>query len=228
MIQSTKISSENSELEFLSYSDFECKHGFFTRSFDAKNITLYEKTLCDFFAVKKIALLEQQHTTNIVEVTKQEESYGIADGYYAKRDRNLKIVLGIKTADCVPVIIANDQEIAFLHVGWKGLALGIVQAALKKFSSPVTSVVFGPHACVLNYEVGKDILPTFINSPVIAPHSDLTKCYLNMQQSIQTIIAHAHTVTCYSNMPCTIQNNQFFSVRREGSGTGRNLSFIII
>ena len=79
------------------------------------------------------------------------------------------VLVGVKTADCVPVLLADTRTQAFaaVHAGWRGTAQSIVAKAVQKMSgvfgtSPSDLVAaIGPAASGRCYEVGSDVIETF-------------------------------------------------------------------
>jgi YfiH family protein len=83
---------------------------------------------------------------------------------------NLKgVLLGVKTADCVPVIIgdAKSKVCAAVHAGWRGTLAEIVKRALQRmreeFGADARDVraALGPAALGCCYEVGAEVIETF-------------------------------------------------------------------
>jgi len=88
------------------------------------------------------------------------------------------IAVGIQTADCVPILIAdkNALVVAAVHAGWRGIASRIAYKTVKKIVeaysiSPADLIAaIGPHSAVCCYEVGEEVVeavhdPTAIDSP---------------------------------------------------------------
>ncbi len=83
---------------------------------------------------------------------------------------NLKgVLLGVKTADCVPVIIGDSRSgaCAAVHAGWRGTLTEIVRRALarmrEEFGTDPRDVraALGPAALGCCYEVGADVVEPF-------------------------------------------------------------------
>lgn len=68
---------------------------------------------------------------------------------------NKAIKIGVKTADCVPIILVGDRDVAAIHAGWRGLKDGIIQNTLKLMEeSPGDILAFlGPSAKACCYQV---------------------------------------------------------------------------
>jgi copper oxidase (laccase) domain-containing protein len=62
--------------------------------------------------------------------------------------------LAVRTADCVPIVLSRGLDaIADVHAGWRGLAAGIVPAAIEAMGG-ATSARLGPHIRAGCYEFG--------------------------------------------------------------------------
>ncbi len=70
--------------------------------------------------------------------------------------------VGVVTADCVPLLIAADggRVVAAVHAGWRGLAAGVVEAAVAAVCAEAHEpvAVIGPHAGACCYEVDAPVL----------------------------------------------------------------------
>ena len=65
------------------------------------------------------------------------------------------VVLGCWVADCAPlVVIGAGREFAVVHAGWRGLAGGVIQAAIGAFGEPVVGALLGPTIGPCCYEFG--------------------------------------------------------------------------
>lgn len=79
------------------------------------------------------------------------------------------VLVGVKTADCVPILIGDTGSGAFaaVHAGWRGTVQSIVAKAVKRLTEvygtdPEDLVcAIGPAACGRNYEIGEDVIEAF-------------------------------------------------------------------
>ena len=79
------------------------------------------------------------------------------------------ILLGVKTADCVPVIIgdARTGACAAVHAGWRGTLAQVVRQALTRMheeygtDAPDVCAAIGPAARACCYEVGTEVIEAF-------------------------------------------------------------------
>lgn len=102
-------------------------------------------------------MLDQQHGVAAIEVTEP----GGGDGAVADVAATgiPDAVIGCWVGDCAPVVlVGRSRRIAVAHAGWRGLAAGVIDAAIEALDESVASVVLGPsiHPCC--YEFGADDL----------------------------------------------------------------------
>ncbi len=74
----------------------------------------------------------------------------------------------ILVADCVPLVIvsASTHALALVHAGWRGLANGAVEVALRAIGAPSdVAVAVGPSISLAAYQVGPEVANHFRNVP---------------------------------------------------------------
>lgn len=108
--------------------------------------------------VDGIYWLTQTHS-DIVITAQPCLSAPIADALYS---RTVAIGLGIMTADCVPVALFSDSQIACVHAGYQGLAKGIIIKTMQHFMDAPVKAVIGACISGVNYE-----LPTILGRQII-------------------------------------------------------------
>ena len=124
---------------------------------------------------KSIISVPQIHSAEVKVVSRAEKGYGVyrsspfsCDGYVTQ-DKD--IALGVKTADCVPILMEarNDEDdviaVSAIHAGWRGTAARIAGVGVEKLAALGAKpdkmfVAIGPciHRCC--YEVGERPAPT--------------------------------------------------------------------
>ena len=138
------------------------------------------------------------------------------------------LLLGIRTADCFPVLIADPEHraIAAVHAGWRGVAAGIVPAALsgmrRNFGSVSKNleVAIGPGIGPCCFEVGPEVAVQFGREGRV--HLDLEteiarQCRDSGVPDQQVNAAHL----------CTFCDpREFHSFRHQGLAAGRMISVI--
>ncbi len=76
------------------------------------------------------------------------------------------IVCSVRTADCVPILVADPERraVAAIHAGWKGTAEDVVGATMRAMrdvfgTDPASCVAaIGPCIAGAHYEVGKEVI----------------------------------------------------------------------
>lgn len=108
---------------------------------------------------------KQVHGTEIIRVTGPREHCGDADGLFCATPG---VPIGIRTADCVPILLANKKgtAVAAIHAGWRGTKKRIVEVMRKHFSdlneNPRDWVAaIGPSIGPCCYEVSPELAKEF-------------------------------------------------------------------
>ncbi len=126
-------------------------------------------------------------------------------------------------ADCLPVALVRGKgeqpAIAAVHVGWRGLLEGIVQAAAAALDGGSLAAAIGPGIGPCCYEVGDDVAARFRERFGMAIVRDGK---LDLWSATEQAL-HAVGVAEVSRLDlCTACNPElFFSHRRDGGKTGR-------
>ena len=81
-------------------------------------------------------------------------------------------VCAVLTADCLPVLLCDRdcRRIAAVHAGWRGLAAGVLEAAVQRMgiSGPRLLAWLGPAIGPAAFEVGGEVREVFVNRDAIA------------------------------------------------------------
>jgi polyphenol oxidase len=154
------------------------------------------------------------------------------------------VLLGAKTADCVPVLLGDPQTKAFaaIHAGWRGTVNSIVLNAIEKMrenygTNPQDLIAaIGPAATCQNYEIGQDVIDEFhANFPNSEHLFTSTKenhalIDLHTANKEQLLSVGVLSENIYVAPLCTMERTDlFFSYRREKKlygKTGRLMSVI--
>lgn len=80
-----------------------------------------------------------------------------------------KLAIGVSTADCGPLLLADSQAgvIGAAHAGWRGALTGVIESAveaMEKLGAQRSRIAaaLGPTISQRNYEVGADLVDRFI------------------------------------------------------------------
>jgi hypothetical protein len=147
------------------------------------------------------------------------------------------ILLGIETADCIPVLLVDPvrRAVAAAHAGWRGTAAGIsaraVEALVLGGSRPEDlRAALGPGIGPCCYEVGEELRAAFgplaqavfRPGPRGRPHLDVREANVRqlLAAGLQPERLH-HVAECTCCIP-----GRYHSYRRDGQGAGRMISFV--
>lgn len=153
------------------------------------------------------------------------------------------LAIGILTADCVPVLMADRKKgvIGVVHAGWKGTSLKIAAKAVdtfvRRFSSSTTDIiaVIGPaigHCCYqvddVVFEAMKgDKSREFFFRECNEKEKWMFDLPLANRLQIQNAGVPPENISL-TDICTSCRNDIFFSHRREMGKTGRQLSFIVL
>jgi YfiH family protein len=137
-----------------------------------------------------------------------------------------QVPISVLVADCVPLaLFAPDRgELAVVHAGWRGLASGIVSAAIRRMAEPnEVWAVIGPSIGVDHYEVGGEVVHAIASGsegPVRTRRSG-GRLYLDLAATVAAVLEEQGVRAMECSGECTAcQSERFFSYRRDGR-TGR-------
>lgn len=187
----------------------------------------------------RIVTMKQVHGDHIVDVKdKSLKEAGEADGMVTE-ERGL--FLGVLTADCVPILFSaiGRQLVAVVHAGWRGTLAGISVKMVRQLKDRYgvnpgsLEVAIGPAIGGCCYEISDDV-----SDPLVREWKSLAGQCLQRRDGRQLLdlrelnrlqLEEAGVpVEQISQLgPCTgCAAEDFFSYRREGRETGRQMSFI--
>ena len=145
------------------------------------------------------------------------------------------MALAVRSADCLPIIVWDPvrRVAGALHAGWRGLEKGLPMRVVALMAhafgarASETWVAIGPAIRSCCYEVGPEFearFPAFVSIRDGRRICDLVACAVH--QLLQAGLPARRIVD--SGVCTACDTSRWFSVRKDGSGTGRLLSFIMI
>ncbi len=164
-----------------------------------------------------------------VEVLVAGEGPLVGDGLMTG-DRGL--VLGMMTADCVPVLVADVKKrvVAAFHAGWRGTAGGIVELGIgrmrEEFGCEVEDLVaaVGPSIGVCCYKVGEELKEIFAEELFRGDFLDLWEA--NRRQLLGAGVKSVSVVGECTACARVEGRRKYFSHRAENGFTGRQMGVI--
>ena len=162
--------------------------------------------LNDYY-ISKFAMMSQTHSDIIEEVNKP----GIykADGIITEK-KDLRLT--IQTADCMPVLLADDKKVGAIHIGWQGIENKIFHKAILKFDISKLKIIIGPHAKKCCYEVKEDLYIKFYEYCI----RDKDNIFLDLTREIANFSKENNIKLNISDI-CTIHDERYFSFRRDST-----------
>lgn len=128
-------------------------------------------------------------------------------------------------ADCVPVVLVGEVDMAVVHAGWRGLVGGIVQQGARAMTGPPGMAFVGPSigpCCFsVGYEVAQEFSQRFGSDVVLgAAGSYRVDLWRAVEVAAEEIGVPRHQVV--NPRLCTRCNSDlFYSYRADGPVTGR-------
>lgn len=194
----------------------------------------------DILDASSLNTLYQIHSDKVVTITDCFEGKIEADALVTNKP---KIVLGILTADCTPVLFSDESGsvIGAAHAGWKGACGGILDntvSQMQGLGAKNIHAVIGPTIRQKSYEVGAEFLERFIsfdknNDRFFIPSVKEGHFMFDLPAYVKARLLKIGVISVsdMGNDTCS-EEEDFFSYRRcclraEGD-YGRNLSAIAI
>jgi YfiH family protein len=206
---------------------------FTDRSIDLSTAAV-DRTLAEVASaagVDAVATMHQVHGSDVAWVD--------VAGTQPDADALLTDVVGlgllVRVADCVPVVLAvpDEQLVGVVHCGRQGLVSGVVPAAIESLRERGATRIeawVGPRVCGHCYELPADMAAAVADAMPAAksttswgtPAADLGAGVV-AQLTARDVLVHDVGADL-----CTIEDERFFSYRREGEASGRFAAFAVL
>jgi YfiH family protein len=197
------------------------EHGFGTRGSE------------NFWPADRVATLHQIHSDIVVRAGARSGRIGDGDALIENSPGKL---VGVKTADCIPILMVDSRNraVAAVHAGWRGTLSRIAQKAVQHLEGNFSShaedlhVAIGPGIGKCCYEVGTEVAFQFrrydqaLSDSTHSAHLDLAE--INRQQLIESGVPPEKIYVAGLCTKC--QADDFHSYRRDHDRAGRMLSVI--
>lgn len=186
--------------------------------------TTHHRQCLQKYINKPIQWLRQVHGTEVIQAVHAScQSLPVADAAYT----NTQCALAVVTADCLPVVLYNANEIAVVHAGWRSLAGGLVSKTLACFQASADAICawFGPAIGHTSYEVGDDMRQAVLAmqpawETYFTPRTGKKWLY-NLTASARYELSQAGVVHIDDCEIDTFTDARFYSYRKEGAQAGR-------
>ena len=151
------------------------------------------------------------------------------------------VVIGVNTADCVPIVLADAQSgiVAVAHAGWRGtvgrIAALVVDEMCRQGAVPSRiQVAMGPSICQDCFEVGEEVVEAFANAKfnldqIMKRNPTTGKAHIDLcaanKETLVSAGVPAHQIVL-SQHCSRCEHERFFSARRLGINSGRTFTAI--
>ena len=133
-------------------------------------------------------------------------------------------VVAVMTADCIPLFLSDTDGsfVAIVHVGWRGLCAGVIEALLGKLALPLGRILAwtGPGIGSDGYQVRADVRETLIDA--FPGHESALAATGNhwiadLPTMVEQRLRHQGVIHIFHSGQCTYrQADAYFSYRRDG------------
>jgi YfiH family protein len=190
------------------------------------------RRVCRALGIEAFACGRQAHGTSAALIGPAEADAGFEDPRLAPAATDILVVdhpgvaVAVLTADCVPVALADPEEgrLAVVHAGWRGIAAGILPAALRLFRRPAAlRAAIGPAVRADHYEVGEDVARAVASGSGAGARATRPggRLALDLPATIEGVLTRFGVRQIERSEECTAcEAARFFSHRRDGI-TGR-------
>ncbi|HUM03561.1 MAG TPA: polyphenol oxidase family protein [Thermoanaerobaculia bacterium] len=194
----------------------------------------------------RIALSRQVHGRGVLVVDaatadRSGDVVGVGD---ALMTRERGILLGVQSADCVPLLLADTEGpwIAAVHAGWRGTAARILDAVLELLEErgiPASRLVAAIGPCISQdrYEVGPEVVEALAagHAPLDVPAGAVRpgrhdRSHVDVAAFNKALLAGRglSSGSILDAALCTADRPDLFpSYRRDGKGAGRIVTGIL-
>lgn len=148
------------------------------------------------------------------------------------------VVIAVRTADCVPILLAGPRGVAAIHAGWRGTAADVTRAAVRALCAATGAApsdlraAIGPCISGAEYEVGPDVVhacervaPAGLLGPAWHYNAPNGRDHVDLAQLNANILADLGVQVDAPGI-CTVTDGRFWSYRRDGEAGGRQVAAI--
>ncbi len=184
----------------------------------------------------RVAVVDEAFRT--MDIDKQEAAL---EGVDALVTSLTGVVIGVNTADCVPIVLADEQAgvIAVAHAGWRGTAgriAGKVVEAMCRQGARADRIqaAMGPSICQECFEVGDEVVEAFGQAQfaldaIVKRNPATGKAHIDLRAANEAVLigagVAAEHISLSQHCSCCEQD-RFFSARRLGIKSGRTFTGI--
>lgn len=191
----------------------------------------------------------QVHDVRVAVVDRAELTREDLEGYDALITSLKGCAIGVRTADCIPILIYDPvrEAVAAVHSGWKGTVRKISQCTIEAMGSTFGTnpadlkAVIGPGISRRSFQVGAEVVEMFREagfpmSAIWQWDGEPEQMTMRGGHHIDLIQANRWILETAGVRPenissadiCTYEDRRFYSARREGAKCGRIINSILV
>ena len=205
---------------------------------EAQSVSENRRRISRLAADRPLAIPRQVHECSVWQVREAPASPESAPQADVLITTEPTLALGILTADCVPVLLADPGAcvIAAAHAGWRGALAGVTDAALDALTEAGAEparvhAALGPAIQQISYPVSSELEQQFLSESPF----DCRPCFTHINGAVHFDLPHYVELRLRQRgltridrlrQDTATQTKTFFSHRAEGPATGRQLSMI--
>lgn len=217
---------------------------------DAARVFAARQRLCLQLSIglRHLVMPRQRHTTRVAIIdelylrTDDAARLHCLDGIDALVTALPGICIGVNTADCVPIVLADPSHgvVAVAHAGWRGTVAGIprntIDAMLELGAQPAQiHATMGASICADCFEVGDEVVEAFAQAgfelaAIMRRHPSTGKAHIDLQQANRQSLIAAGLLAQHITLPTTCSrchSDRYFSARRLGIDSGRTFTCVL-
>ena len=152
------------------------------------------------------------------------------------------VVIGVNTADCVPIVLTDEQAgvIAVAHAGWRGTVGRIAKVAVEEMCRQGANpghiqAAMGPSICQDCFEVGDEVVEAFRQAhfnleDIVLRNAATGKAHIDLRAANRAVLIGAGVPSgqiVLSQYCSRCEHDRFFSARRLGINSGRTFTGIV-
>jgi len=134
------------------------------------------------------------------------------------------LCLSVAVADCVPVAFVGEPEVGMVHSGWRGTLAGVSGKVAQRIGGSRVQAYIGPSIRRCCYEVSEELAAKFatrFGDEVVSGR------HLSLQDAVRVDLERVGVEVNDLGLCSGCSPDLFFSHRKQGPYTGRNLASIV-
>ena len=189
-------------------------------------------------SAEQVAQARQVHGRQVLEVDEPSGPLAVVGEADALITTTPGLWLAIRTADCVPILLAAPDAVAAVHAGWRGVAAQIVLAAVDalveraRCTPGEVVAAIGPHASVEHYVTGPDVVlareQAGRDPRRISKSGPRGRLHTDLERAVRDQLERRGVRALERVGGCTLSDERYFSHRRLGPGSGRQAALIAL